>query len=103
MKKSLNLTAKDITLFVLSVLCITIYTGCDTSAQSKTIAAPASVKEVTPAPNPPVIADAETILKRPQVPILCYHQLRDFKPTDGKIGKDYIVPVANFKAQMKML
>lgn len=48
-------------------------------------------------------ADAQTILARKQVPILCYHQVRNWKPTDGKVGKDYIVEVQNFKDQMKML
>jgi len=49
------------------------------------------------------VADARTILARTQVPILCYHQIRNWKPTDGKVGKDYIVEVQNFKDQMKML
>jgi peptidoglycan/xylan/chitin deacetylase (PgdA/CDA1 family) len=37
------------------------------------------------------------------VPILCYHQIRDFKPTDGPVGKNYIVPVARFAEEMKLL
>jgi len=49
------------------------------------------------------VADAKTILARKQVPILCYHQIRNWKPTDGKVGKDYIVEVQNFKDQVKML
>ena len=49
------------------------------------------------------VADAKTILERKQVPILCYHQVRNWKPTDGKVGKDYIVEIQNFKDQMKML
>ncbi|WP_029278556.1 polysaccharide deacetylase family protein [Pedobacter borealis] len=49
------------------------------------------------------VADAKTILARKQVPILCYHQVRNWKPTDGKVGKDYIVEIQNFKDQMKML
>jgi peptidoglycan/xylan/chitin deacetylase (PgdA/CDA1 family) len=49
------------------------------------------------------VADAATILARKQVPILCYHQVRNWKPTDGKVGKDYIVEIQNFKDQMKML
>jgi peptidoglycan/xylan/chitin deacetylase (PgdA/CDA1 family) len=49
------------------------------------------------------VADAKTILDRPQVPILCYHQVRNWKPTDGKVGKDYIVEVENFKNHIKML
>ncbi|MFA6277067.1 MAG: polysaccharide deacetylase family protein [Pedobacter sp.] len=49
------------------------------------------------------VADAKTILERKQVPILCYHQVRNWKATDGKVGKDYIVEIQNFKDQMKML
>ncbi|MDB5133406.1 MAG: polysaccharide deacetylase family protein [Mucilaginibacter sp.] len=43
------------------------------------------------------------IMARKQVPVLCYHQIRDWKPTDSKTNKDYIIPVAAFKAHMKML
>lgn len=49
------------------------------------------------------VADAKAILARKQVPILCYHQVRNWKPTDGKVGKDYIVEIQNFKDQVKML
>src|SRR5215217_1276882 len=49
------------------------------------------------------VADAKAILARTQVPILCYHQVRNWKPTDGKVGKDYIVEVQNFKDQIKLL
>ena len=49
------------------------------------------------------IPAAATIISRRQIPILCYHQIRDWKPTDSKLAKDYIVPVAVFKAQIKML
>ena len=49
------------------------------------------------------VADAKTILARPQVPILCYHQVRNWKATDGQMGKDYTVEIQNFKDQMKML
>lgn len=49
------------------------------------------------------VADAKTILDRKQVPILCYHQVRNWKATDGKVGKDYIVEIQNFKDQIKML
>lgn len=53
--------------------------------------------------DPSKIADAATILKRPEVPVLCYHQIRDWRPTDSKTAKDYIIPPASFKAQLKML
>lgn len=50
-----------------------------------------------------VMADAQTIIDRKQLPILCYHQVRDWKSTDSKRARDYIVPVAAFRAQMKIL
>lgn len=46
---------------------------------------------------------SHVIVKRKEIPILCYHQIRDFKPTDGLTTRDYIVPPAQFKAQIKML
>ena len=46
---------------------------------------------------------AAAALARKQVPILCYHQIRDWRPTDSKRAKDYIVPVTVFRQQMKML
>lgn len=48
-------------------------------------------------------ADATLILARPQVPILCYHRLRNYRPTDGPLARPYIVPVDAFKTQIKML
>jgi len=55
--------------------------------------------------NPPAntIPSASVILGRKQVPILCYHQIRDWRPTDSKISRTYIVPPAVFAAQMRML
>ncbi|MBC6698747.1 polysaccharide deacetylase family protein [Hymenobacter puniceus] len=49
------------------------------------------------------IADAATITARPQVPILCYHQIRDWRAKDSRGAKDYIVPVDAFKKQIQML
>lgn len=49
------------------------------------------------------IASAAEILARPQVPVLCYHQIRNWTASDGKVGRDYIVPTAEFRSQMKML
>ena len=49
------------------------------------------------------VADAKTILACKQVPILCYHQIRNWKAGDGPMTKDYTVETQNFKDQMKML
>ena len=43
------------------------------------------------------------ILNKKQIPVLCYHQIRDWKPSDSRISRTYIVPPAVFAAQMKML
>ncbi len=48
-------------------------------------------------------ADAATIMVRKEVPVLCYHQIRDWTGRDGKSAKDFIVPVKVFKAQLKIL
>src|SRR5664279_4942839 len=50
-----------------------------------------------------VIPTASVILAKKQVPVLCYHQIRDWKPTDSKTSRTYIVPPAAFAAQMRML
>ena len=62
----------------------------------------------SPAPAPGSIpasksGDAAAILARPQVPILCYHQIRDWTARDSKNAKDYITPIATFKGHIKML
>ncbi len=49
------------------------------------------------------VADAATILSRPQVPVLCYHQIRDWKASDSKSARDYIIPTQAFTDQMQML
>jgi peptidoglycan/xylan/chitin deacetylase (PgdA/CDA1 family) len=48
-------------------------------------------------------ADATTILARQQVPILCYHQLRNWRAKDSQMAKTYIVEETNFRSQIKML
>ncbi len=48
-------------------------------------------------------APAAVVLGRKQIPILCYHQIRNWKATDSKAAKDYIVQENDFRGQMKML
>ena len=50
-----------------------------------------------------VVPVPSVVLNRKEVPILCYHQIRDWKPTDSKGSKDYIMPPADLKAELKML
>lgn len=59
-----------------------------------------STKDTAQANTP--IADAATILGRKQVPILCYHHIREIQMA-SRADRGYEVTVAQFKAQMKAL
>ncbi len=43
------------------------------------------------------------IMARRQVPVVCWHQIRDWRASDSKNAKDYIVQIAAFKEHIKML
>src|SRR4051812_10169458 len=43
------------------------------------------------------------IMARKQVPVVCWHQIRDWRLKDSKNAKDYIVQIAEFKKHIKML
>ncbi len=62
-----------------------------------------TTKPVIKATPDTVTAIAAAVMSRKQVPILCYHQLREWRPKDSKVAKDYIVPPGKFAAQLKML
>ena len=48
-------------------------------------------------------ASAAEILAKKEVPVLCYHQIRDWKASDSKRAHDDIIPPAKFREHMKML
>jgi len=47
--------------------------------------------------------NAAAIMARKQIPVICWHQIRDWRPTDSKTSRDYIMPIAAFKMHIKML
>lgn len=103
---NLRLTAHMTGVLLISgLLAITQY-GCNTETQAKT-PTPVATDPAVPATTPPataaIVADAATILGRTEVPILCYHQVRDWKESDSKTSRAYIVPEAIFRDQMKSL
>lgn len=55
-----------------------------------------STKDRTP-------ADAATILERKQVPVLCYHHIREAKQGQSETFKSYSVSPSQFASQMKAL
>jgi len=91
-------------LCIISAMLVTIYSDCN--SHSASLSFQSSIKE-TPVlavvRNISPVVDSRAVLNRPQVPILCYHQIRDWKATDSKRAEDYIVPVNNFREQMKLL
>jgi len=48
-------------------------------------------------------ADAKTILARREVPVLCYHQIRNTTASDSKRAHDDIIAPDKFREHMKML
>jgi peptidoglycan/xylan/chitin deacetylase (PgdA/CDA1 family) len=90
-------------------LCILCLVSCQSKSSSidkaeadKKPATEASTSStVTKLATGPV--DKAAVMARKQVPIVCYHQIRDWKATDSKNAKDYIVQVAAFKEHIKML
>jgi peptidoglycan/xylan/chitin deacetylase (PgdA/CDA1 family) len=67
-------------------------------AEKNPVAQIEEIPAATPSP-----AGAATILSRKQVPVLCYHQIRDWRAGDSKSAKDYIIPVQTFRDHIKML
>lgn len=103
MQSNLKLTVQKISVFILLILALTLHSGCEAVTQH--VKAETSVAALAKSPESivPVIADAVTILSRQEVPVLCYHQIRDYKPSDSKTARDYIVPVEVFRNQMQLL
>lgn len=50
-----------------------------------------------------VMNDATAILAKKEVPILCYHNIKDFSASAGEMTKTYTVKPAAFAEQMKAL
>jgi peptidoglycan/xylan/chitin deacetylase (PgdA/CDA1 family) len=48
-------------------------------------------------------ATAAEVLSKKEVPVLCYHQIRELKASDSKRAHDDIMPPAKFAEHMKML
>jgi len=93
----------------IGLLMLVFSTGCQSSQDNQGTLTKSD--SISPAKAPaadtlaPALSSASAayVLSRKQIPVLCYHQIRDWKPTDSKRSKDYIVPVDVFRAQIKML
>jgi peptidoglycan/xylan/chitin deacetylase (PgdA/CDA1 family) len=82
----------------------TVVSAVTPSVPAATPAPTARVATPRPAPTPlPTIDIASLVLARADVPILCYHQIRDWDADEAEADKPYILPPAMFAAQMDLL
>jgi len=101
----MNATCRPLAIFILLLLPnFELISGCHSGPDRKTINDSLVIKQpVDSSVRTVIISDAAIIMKRKQVPVLCYHHIRDWKPNDSKRARDYIVPVDTFRIQMKLL
>lgn len=93
------------------ILSALLFQQCSNSPKEIVANIPANTKTVSSTETSNSVAakavtkmdDAATILSRTQVPVLCYHHIREWKPGISASMKTLVVPPANFKAQMKSL
>ena len=86
--------------------------GCTRSADGRLGAASSSAPPSAAAPEsgavpsssaPPTAGTPQEILARSRVPVLCFHQLRDFRPDDSAYARTMITPPSVFTAQLQAL
>jgi len=85
-------------------LCICILSACHSATAKKESDAAKKLagKNSDIEMNKPV-ANVATILSKKQVPVLCYHHIREPKPGQSETMKSYSVSPAQFAQQMKAL
>ncbi|WP_035669045.1 polysaccharide deacetylase family protein [Flavobacterium sp. 83] len=71
-----------------------------TKIEKETTEVNTPVKKITPKKE---MADLATILSKKEVPILCYHNIKELSANAGEMTKTYTVTPANFAQQMKAL
>jgi peptidoglycan/xylan/chitin deacetylase (PgdA/CDA1 family) len=109
---SMKRTPGSIRVSGIAAILIFVINGCDVKPEIKTAlaapsfeakATPIAVAPEVPAISKPIPSEAKDVLSKKEVPILCYHQIRDYRETDSKTARAYIVPDATFRDQLKML
>ena len=77
-----------------------------TATRGPRTSAPAAPPAADPSASPaaaPTVATAEEVLARSTVPVLCFHQLREFRPDDSPYARTLITPPTVFRAQLQAL
>lgn len=91
--------------FIFIVVSAFILSACHsaTSGTENTALKKNTEKTEQPSQESSPVADAAAILAKKEVPVLCYHHIKDIKSTDGPLTKTYTVTPAHFAEQMKAL
>lgn len=97
-----NGNMKSISLLVVVISLFPLYACRQKTPFIPELAAPntAMVQSMV-AENP--VSNAATIMARPEVPVLCYHQIREWRGNESRGVKDMVVPPAAFKSQLQLL
>ncbi|KAA9034520.1 polysaccharide deacetylase family protein [Ginsengibacter hankyongi] len=77
--------------------------SCSNGTTQKETAKNEPAKDTTGPAQPGKIADVATILSKKEVPVLCYHHIREAKPGQSETLKSYSVSPESFAQQMKAL
>jgi peptidoglycan/xylan/chitin deacetylase (PgdA/CDA1 family) len=88
---------------ILYVFALFLVTGCHSEEGSTALDNPkATIKPAGQQPDRKM-ADLSIILARKEVPVLCYHNIRNFRPGESDRMKSYTVTPQAFAEQMKAL
>lgn len=90
-------------IILLSAFCISCKQADTSKKEISNVSAPIAQDTIQKSAPHGKVADAATIIARKEVPILCYHQIRDWNSSDSKGARDYIRPVNAFKEDLKIL
>ncbi|RTY96029.1 polysaccharide deacetylase family protein [Flavobacterium sp. GT3R68] len=84
------------------VMLLFLVVGCQSEAK-KDKTEPVAVKPVKKEVVKKTMADAATILAKKEVPVLCYHHIKNIQPGDSEYKRAYTVTPEAFAEQMKTL
>jgi hypothetical protein len=82
---------------------ISFLVACSSGSENKKEQKADSLNHTGSAGNKKSANDLVAILSKRQVPILCYHHIREAKPGDSENMKSYSVSPSSFASQMKAL
>ena len=101
----MNTNLKTITYSLLSfIFSGLIFTSCSNNqAKEKSIEQASALEKSEADTTKQKPADAKTILARREVPVLCYHQIRNNISSDSKRAHDDIIAPDKFREHIKML